>query len=1084
MNQMLIQYTVRVMKMYKHSELKPAFVGDRPAKVLVLGEFPTVEDEQRGKVFSDWAHRDFIDLLAEAGINRFDCRFITLLPFRPYRNQMACFWSKESKAAKMYGLTKVKGEPYYIHPEFESHANHVWEEIEKTQPNLIITLGDAPLWFLTSNVSVAKWRGSILSTNISGHQYKVIPTYSPQQYLKVWEWRNYVARDLLRAAKQHFFRAVITPPYKFIIRPSYEQVHDRLMALLIQADTSPRPVPLSCDIETIANHISCFGLAWSHLDAMCIPFMDAGHRHFYELDEEVDLIWLIFKLLSHPNIEVIGQNWSYDSQHIARNWLFMPKNDFDTMYAHHACFPGLPKDLGFLGSLYMNFYVYWKDELTDYRYLPADLDQYWFYNAKDCAHTFEVAMELKQIVKNLALEHVMEYLHRLHPHVQTMMVRGVNIDKNEKNRLVLLLQHELAIRQEEIDAIVGYPLNLSSPKQMKQFFYDELGMKVVLNRKTYEPTTDDDALVTFGEREPILLPLVNLMRETRSIGVFLSTFVLMRLDNDGRMRCNFRIAGPETFRWSSSKNPFGSGGNLQNIPKGAEGEDETGRFQLPNLRKMFIPDPGYTIIDVDLAGADAQIVAWEADDEDLKAKFRSGEKIHALNAKDIYGADAGPDGKKQPYYKQAKMGCHLTNYGGKPPTLSKALAMTLHEAELFQRRWFQMHPGIKDWHERIDMQIMTTRTVTNKFGFRRFYLDRPDRLLPEALAWIPQCLTLDHEVLTPEGWKMLDEVKAMDQIAVWDRKGTISFEVPSKWHFGHTKELLSLDKLNILCTPNHKWPCISGTHTVNVVEAKDLLSKHKIVRSGLLQSDIDLSYSQIVTLCAHLTNGDRSCEHYRHAAETIRWNREDPMPDHLGPWILQYGHRTFKGIFEELQNWGAHRIKQRSIHLELPSAEDIDWLHTIGHLARVNAFYRDDVADPERYISWSVRPITANTTPVTAMQLHAPVEVACPTVSTGFFLVRRDAHISVTGNSTVALIISKALCNIAESGYPIELLLQVHDSLVMQVRQNDVKLCLPAIHKGLQITVPYDDPLVIGTSIDMSDQSWGHLIAYKWNDII
>ena len=39
---------------------------------------------------------------------------------------------------------------------------------------------------------------------------------------------------------------------------------------------------------------------------------------------------------------------------------------------------------------------------------------------------------------------------------------------------------------------------------------------------------------------------------------------------------------------------------------------------LPNIRKIFIPDPVYILIDSDLAGADAQVVAWEADDEDLK----------------------------------------------------------------------------------------------------------------------------------------------------------------------------------------------------------------------------------------------------------------------------------------------------------------------------------------------------------------------------------------------------------------------------------------------------------------------------------
>ena len=56
----------------------------------------------------------------------------------------------------------------------------------------------------------------------------------------------------------------------------------------------------------------------------------------------------------------------------------------------------------------------------------------------------------------------------------------------------------------------------------------------------------------------------------RSLGVFLSTFCLMPLDTDGRMRCSFNVCGTETMRFSSSENAFGTGGNLQNIPKGEE----------------------------------------------------------------------------------------------------------------------------------------------------------------------------------------------------------------------------------------------------------------------------------------------------------------------------------------------------------------------------------------------------------------------------------------------------------------------------------------------------------------------------------
>lgn len=165
---------------------------------------------------------------------------------------------------------------------------------------------------------------------------------------------------------------------------------------------------------------------------------------------------------------------------------------------------------------------------------------------------------------------------------------------------------------------------------------------------------------------------------------------------------------------------------------------------LPNVRRFFQPDPGYILFDVDLAGADAQVVAWEADDKPLKDAFRAhaagkGPKVHCVNAIAIFGAKAGHDGKTDPYYSRAKAGVHLTNYGGKAKTCAAALSIPVWEAEHFQAEWFRLHPAIKEWHERTWHNLQTRRSVSNAFGFTRTYFDRiDDTILGQALAWGPQ----------------------------------------------------------------------------------------------------------------------------------------------------------------------------------------------------------------------------------------------------------------------------------------------------------------------------------------------------------
>ncbi len=167
---------------------------------------------------------------------------------------------------------------------------------------------------------------------------------------------------------------------------------------------------------------------------------------------------------------------------------------------------------------------------------------------------------------------------------------------------------------------------------------------------------------------------------------------------------------------------------------------------LPNIRKLFIPDPGYYIAEADLAGADAQVVAWEANDEDLKDAFRAGVKIHIKNARDVFPdktRDMSDEAIKSTdraggLYHENKQAVHASNYGASARTLAITLGWTVADADNFQSRWFNLHPGIRDWQRRIDSQLQTSRTVWNKFGFRRIYFDRVEGLLPEGLAWIPQ----------------------------------------------------------------------------------------------------------------------------------------------------------------------------------------------------------------------------------------------------------------------------------------------------------------------------------------------------------
>lgn len=163
-------------------------------------------------------------------------------------------------------------------------------------------------------------------------------------------------------------------------------------------------------------------------------------------------------------------------------------------------------------------------------------------------------------------------------------------------------------------------------------------------------------------------------------------------------------------------------------------------INLPPIRKLIKPDPGHMLFDCDQSGADAQVVAWEAGDKALQEAFKAGMDIHNFNGATIFGSAYNPKliRHKLTWRDEMKRSVHGTNYLSGVPNLAKTLAWPSYEVLAFQQRWFAEHPGIKDWHRRVEYSIQKDRKVTNSFGYHIIYFDRPENILPKAVAWIPQ----------------------------------------------------------------------------------------------------------------------------------------------------------------------------------------------------------------------------------------------------------------------------------------------------------------------------------------------------------
>jgi len=702
--------------------------GPCPSKIMIVGEYPSMQDEKAGLPFAGYSGEELDKMMREAGLFKSSCFTTLVIGIRPPANNIESFIAaRKADITPQHAMVRDK----MCLPVVWEGIERLKREIEMCQPDVIIALGNVALWALTGNWGIMSWRGSVLQTDLPltlPYKPKVIPTYHPSIVMRQWSWRQIVITDLRRAKKESSSRELYSPDYRFVIRPDYSTALNYL-ELLLKA-VAAKPLKLSVDIETRAGHIACIGIAWSKREAICIPLMTtAAGSHYWSEAEESVLMYKMQQLLTHVNAQVIGQNFSYDAQYFHR-WLhYVPRLVRDTMLSQHVCFSNLQKSLDFLASMYCEHYTYWKEEIKS-----TNEDEYWRYNCKDCVITFEVDEVEQQTITSMGLQSVQDFQQELFWPVLTTMNRGIRMATEKRGAFAMMLSDEIAAREQYIIDVCGYPLNPASPKQMQEFFYDQLNFKPIIGRKTGNPTLDDEALHTICNRDPVIKPLVDKILELRSLNVFLSTFVNAPLDRDGRIRCSFNIAGTEPYRFSSSKNAFGSGLNLQNIPKGGDmGSDLT----LPNVRELFIPDPGMTFFDIDLASADLRIVVWEADEPELKAMLLAGLDPYTEIAKEFYNDPK--INKKDPRRQTFKSFAHGTNYLGTAKGLAERLGLSVKDAERTQKWYFGRFPKIKRWQEDLKDQVVKRRMVQNVFGYRCYFFDRIEgTIFNQAAAWIPQ----------------------------------------------------------------------------------------------------------------------------------------------------------------------------------------------------------------------------------------------------------------------------------------------------------------------------------------------------------
>lgn len=700
--------------------------GAYESKIWLIGEAPGAQEEASGHPFIGGAGTVLDGLLRKSGIRRVECYIDNVIQERPPDNDFGIYYSDSKRSSPKDSL-------------LEAHSR-IKNLISIYRPNLVVCLGNEALYAVTGNKGILNWRGSIIAYN----QVKVIPSLHPAMVMRDPSFLPIAEMDFRRIGEESQYpeRKTVYND-NFIINPTFEQVIHYLRNVL------PTKSILTVDIETIPDleQIMCIGFGWSQQDAICIPIF-FGQSNWWTVEEEIAIIKEIQNLAQDKNIKFIAQNGQYDMTYLNDKW----RVDFilwmDTMLAFHECYSELRKSLAFICSIYSKRPYYKEDGGKG-----KNPTEEWIYNCKDCCVTFECAMEIRKEMEELGVvKHYEMIPNKLIVPLGVMQREGILVDVKRRKELDEELSKKIDELQSRLNLAVGRELNCNSPKQIKEFLYDDLRLPPIYGwgtkdgKKAKVLSTDEDAINELQKKTNN--PVLGIILEIRGLVKLLGTYVRAELETNNRICTSYKISGTETGRLSSAQSVYGRGTNIQNIPR------------LPSIRSIFIADPGKVLINADLSQAEARVVAYLAREERMINVFKTGQDIHRFNASIIFNCH--PKDVTAEQRQTAKNRVHGANYRIGPAKAAKLAGTTEDKAREDLNKYKAHFPNLENWWREVEDQVGKTRVMTNLFGRKRIFFGRwGHELVNEAIAYVPQSTVGDLLNLgliraysnLPIGWK-------------------------------------------------------------------------------------------------------------------------------------------------------------------------------------------------------------------------------------------------------------------------------------------------------------------------------------------
>jgi len=278
---------------------------------------------------------------------------------------------------------------------------------------------------------------------------------------------------------------------------------------------------------------------------------------------------------------------------------------------------------------------------------------------------------------------------------------GIKITEQGVKEFGTSLSEMIEETQQMIYDDAGHEFNISSPKQLGEVLFGEMGLPAKKKTKSGYSTSADvleDLRYEF--------PIVDNVLKYRQYTKLNSTYVAGLLDKiapDGRIHTCFRQTETRTGRISSTEP------NMQNIPVRTELGSQ--------MRKFFTAEEGRVLVDADYSQIELRVMAHLCGDKNMISAFTSGEDIHTSTAAQVFDV---PSIMVTPEMRSAAKAVNFgIIYGIGAFSLSKDIGTSVQQAKRYIDDYLAKYPKVHEFMESTVDNAMKTGVVTTMFGRKR-----------------------------------------------------------------------------------------------------------------------------------------------------------------------------------------------------------------------------------------------------------------------------------------------------------------------------------------------------------------------------